>query len=156
MWCGYKINRLKYFLHPCKHSNSERCVVLACALPSIHGYNFKVVQQFGSSLCLKWIMFLFSFGIILSVNVEQCVNLKFCVKLGKSVTETYNLLKKVYGNDSLSRTQVFEWFKRFKEGREEIGNNQRPGHPSTSKQTLTSKMLVKLFEKSSPEHASSC
>jgi len=42
-------------------------------------------------------------------------------------------LKKVYGDEYLSRTQVFEWFKRFKEGREEIGDDQRPGRPSTSK-----------------------
>ena len=55
------------------------------------------------------------------------------MKLGKSVTEAYNLLKKVYGDERLSRTQVFEWFKRFKEGREEIGDDQLPGHPSTSK-----------------------
>jgi len=68
-----------------------------------------------------------------NVNVEQCVNVKFCVKLGKSVTETYELLKKVYGDECLSRTQVFEWFKRFKEGREEIGDDQRPRRPSTSK-----------------------
>ena len=50
---------------------------------------------------------------------------KFCVKLGKSATETYDLLKKVYGDECLSRTQVFEWFKRLKEGREEIGDDQR-------------------------------
>ena len=36
----------------------------------------------------------------------------------------------------LSRTQVFEWFKRFKEGREEIGDSQRPGRPSTSKANI--------------------
>jgi hypothetical protein len=70
---------------------------------------------------------------MLSVNVEQRVNVKFCVKLGKSATETYDLLKKVYGYECLSRTQVFEWFKRFKEGRE--------------KQKLTLKKLVKLFDK---------
>ena len=45
----------------------------------------------------------------------------------------YDLLKKVYGDKCLSRTQVFGWFKRFKEGREEIGDNQRHGCPSTSK-----------------------
>jgi len=78
-------------------------------------------------------MFLFSVGIMLSVNVEQCVNVKFCVKLGKSATEMYDLLKKVYGDECLSCTQVFKWFKRFKEGREEIRDNQRPGCPSTSK-----------------------
>ena len=78
-------------------------------------------------------MFLFSIGIMLSVNVEQRVNVEFCVRLGKSIAETYDLLKKVYGDECLSRTQVFEWFKRFKEGREEIGDDQCPGCPSTSK-----------------------
>jgi len=43
-----------------------------------------------------------------SVNVEQRVNVKFCVKLEKSATETYNLLKKVYGVKCLSHTQVFK------------------------------------------------
>ena len=70
---------------------------------------------------------------MLSVNVEQRINVKFCVKLGKSAAETYDLLKKVYGDECLSRTLVFEWFKRLKEGREEIGDDQLPGHPSTSK-----------------------
>jgi len=42
---------------------------------------------------------------------------KFCVKLGKSAIEMYNLFKEVYGDKCLSRTQVFEWFKRFKDGR---------------------------------------
>jgi len=51
---------------------------------------------------------------MLSVNVEQHVNVKFCVKLGKSATETYDFFKKVYGDDCLYRTQVFEWFERFK------------------------------------------
>jgi len=70
---------------------------------------------------------------MLSVNVEQRINVKFCVKLGKSATETYDLLKKVYGFECLSCTQVFEWFKRFKEGREENGDDQHPTCPSTSK-----------------------
>jgi len=47
---------------------------------------------------------------MLSVNVKQCVNVIFCVKLGKSATEVYDLLKKVYDDKCLSRTQVFEWF----------------------------------------------
>jgi len=119
--CSYKITGLNYFLLPCKLGNSERCVVLACASPP-----FRVTisrscgKQFGSSLCLKWIVFFFSVGIMSSVNMEQCVNVKFCVKLGKFTTETYNLLKKVYGDECLSHTQVFKWFKRFKKGREEI------------------------------------
>ena len=120
---------------------------MACAVPSIHGYNFKVALQFGSSLYLKWIVFLFSVGITLSVNVEQRVNVKFCVKLGKSATETYDLLKKVYGDECLSRTQVFKWFKGLKrEGKrsETISALVVPAH---QKQTLTLKKSVKLFHK---------
>jgi hypothetical protein len=57
---------------------------------------------------------------MLSVKVEQSVNVKFLAKLGKFATETYGLLMEVYGVEYLSRTQVFEWFKRYREGRGEI------------------------------------
>jgi transposase len=32
----------------------------------------------------------------------------------------------------MSRTQCYEWFKRFKEGRTSVGEDPRPGRPSTS------------------------
>jgi hypothetical protein len=57
---------------------------------------------------------------MLSGKVEQRVNVKFLAKLGKFTIETNSLLKKVYGDECLSHTQVFKWFKRFKEGRGEI------------------------------------
>ncbi|KAJ8952423.1 hypothetical protein NQ318_014515 [Aromia moschata] len=69
---------------------------------------------------------------MLSVQMEQRVNLKFLVKLGKTFTEAYAMLK-VYGNECLSRTQVFERFKRFKEGRDTTEDDSRPGGPSSSK-----------------------
>jgi len=59
----------------------------------------------------------------------------------------YDLLKKVYGDECHYRTQVFEWFKRFKKGREEIGDDQRPGRPSTSKTDANIERSVKLFDK---------
>ena len=66
---------------------------------------------------------------MLSANVQQRVNIKFLTKLGKSATETYNLLTEVYGDQCLSRTQVFE----FKEGREYVGDDPKSGRPSTAK-----------------------
>jgi hypothetical protein len=45
----------------------------------------------------------------------------------------YGLLKEVYGDECLSCTQVFEWFKRFKEGRGETEDDPCPGRPCTSK-----------------------
>ncbi|MBZ5797537.1 hypothetical protein K8353_46760 [Burkholderia contaminans] len=73
--------------------------------------------------------------------MEQWVNLKFLVKLGKSFTEGYAMLKEVQGKECLSHTQVFEWFKRFKEGRETTEDDPRPGRPSTSK---TDENIVKI------------
>jgi len=42
-------------------------------------------------------------------------------------------LTEVYGDQCLSRTQVFEWFKKFMEGREDVGNDPNSGRPSTAK-----------------------
>ena len=39
---------------------------------------------------------------------EQRINLKFLVKLKKTPTECYKLLQEAYGDNSLSRTRVFE------------------------------------------------
>lgn len=63
---------------------------------------------------------------------EQRCNVKFCVKLGQTFTETFQLLKQAYGDDALSRTQCYEWFLRFKSGRQSIEDDPRPGRPSTS------------------------
>jgi hypothetical protein len=67
---------------------------------------------------------------MLTVKVEQRVNVKL---LGKSATQMYNLSVEAYCDECLSRTQVFEWFTRFKEGRGEIKDNPCPGQPCTSK-----------------------
>jgi hypothetical protein len=72
-------------------------------------------------------MYLSSIRIMISVKVQQGVNVKFLAKLGKSAIEMYNLLMKVYGDELLSCTQVLEWFKRFKEGRGETEDNPCPG-----------------------------
>jgi hypothetical protein len=93
------------------------------------------------------IVFLFSVGNLLSVNVKTRASVKFCVKLGKSATQTYDLLNKIYGDECLTGTQVFEWFKRFIEGREEIGDDQRPGRLSTSKTKNNNKKSLKFFYK---------
>ena len=47
--------------------------------------------------------------------------------------ESIKLLKDVYGDNLMSRSRVFEWHKRFSEGREEVEDVKHPGYPSTSK-----------------------
>jgi hypothetical protein len=49
-------------------------------------------------------------------KIEQCVCIKFCVKLGKSATDTLEMLHETFGEHSLSQTAVFEWHSRFKAG----------------------------------------
>jgi hypothetical protein len=49
-------------------------------------------------------------------KIEQCVFIKFCMKLGKSITEPPEMLCEVFGEHTLSRTAVFEWHSRFKAG----------------------------------------
>ena len=65
-------------------------------------------------------------------TVEQRYAVKFCVKLGKSASETLELIKQAYGDDALSHTRVFEWHKMFKEGRDHVEDEHHVGRPSTA------------------------
>ena len=67
------------------------------------------------------------------MSVEQWINLKFLVHLGKTPTETLKLLPEVYGDDTMSRTRLFEWHRRFKEGGEQVEDDHTSGRPSTSR-----------------------
>jgi transposase len=63
--------------------------------------------------------------------LEQCINTKFCEKLGKSARETLQMLTEPYGTDTMKKSSVFEWHKRFKEGREDVKDDERTGRPKT-------------------------
>ena len=39
------------------------------------------------------------------------------------------MMKKVYGDDCLSRGRIHKWFKRFQEGHEAMEDNERSGRP---------------------------
>ena len=53
----------------------------------------------------------------MDVKKEQRVAIKFCCKVDFSATKTVELTQKVYGVAALSRRKIFEWHKRFREGR---------------------------------------
>ena len=50
-------------------------------------------------------------------STEQRICIKFCFKIRKAAMETYRLLQQAHSEDAMGRTQVFDWFRRFKEGR---------------------------------------
>ena len=77
------------------------------------------------------------FFLVRKMSIEQQINLKFLVCLGKISTELLKLLQGIYGDDTMSRTRLFKWHSRFKEGREEVEDDYRSGRPSTSRTDKT-------------------
>jgi transposase len=42
------------------------------------------------------------------------------------------MLQKAYGESAMIKTSVYEWYKRFHDGREDVEDDERSGRPSTS------------------------
>nr|XP_012140868.1 PREDICTED: putative uncharacterized protein FLJ37770 [Megachile rotundata] len=76
-------------------------------------------------------------------SLEQRIAIKFCVKLGKTATETVAIIKSAYKEDALSDQQVFRWHKAFLKGREEVDDEDRAGRPST---TTTADNVTRMRE----------
>ena len=60
-------------------------------------------------------------------TLEEQYAIKLCFKLGKNATETYRMLQTAFRPSCMNRTSVFEWHKRFKEGRESVKDDERCG-----------------------------
>ena len=71
-------------------------------------------------------------------NLEERYALKFCFKLGKNATETYGMLQTAFRHSCMNRASVFEWHKRFKEGRESVRDDERRGR---SKEVNTPELI---------------
>jgi len=83
---------------------------------------------------------------------QQRINIKFCFKIGKNATEMLELFKIAYGDNCLSKTQVFEWHRRFKAGREDVNDDERADQPSgviTEENIEKERDFVKVSKKSS-------
>jgi len=82
--------------------------------------------------CLCIVVFCNLVTFAMQENIEQRYDIKFCVKLKKSATETFVSLTEAYGDATLLRTMVFKWHKAFKEGRENVEDDPRSGRPNSS------------------------
>jgi hypothetical protein len=80
-------------------------------------------------------------------KIEKRVCIKFCVKLGKSAIETLEMLRKAFGEHSLSRTAASEWHSRLKADRVSAEDDKSSGRPSTSKTTENVEKIRKLIHK---------
>ena len=60
-------------------------------------------------------------------TLEEWYAIKLCFKLGKNATEMYGMLQTAFRPSCMNRASVFEWHKRFKEGRESVRDDERCG-----------------------------
>ena len=73
-----------------------------------------------------------------SDTLEERYAIKLCFKLVKNATETYGMLQTAFGASFINRASVFEWHKRFKEGRESVMDDERCGR---SKEVNTPELI---------------
>ena len=71
-------------------------------------------------------------------TLEERYAIKFCFKLGKYATETYEMLQTAFRPSCMNRASVFEWHKRFKEDRESVRDDERCGR---SKEVNTPELI---------------
>ena len=62
-----------------------------------------------------------------SDTLEERYAIKFCFKLGKNTTETYGMLQTTFRPFCMNQASVFEYNKRFKEGRKSVRGDERCG-----------------------------
>ena len=75
-------------------------------------------------------------------TLEKRYAIKLCFKLGKNTTETYGMLQTAFQPSCMNRSSVFEWHKRFKEGREFVRDDERCGR---SKEVNTPELIGQRF-----------
>jgi len=77
---------------------------------------------------------------------EQCAAAGLCFLPGKTGTETLEMWKTAYKGDALRKTQVFEWFSRFKSGEMSIDDQARSGRLSMAQNVKNVKNVKKTSE----------
>jgi hypothetical protein len=67
------------------------------------------------------------------LSMEQRLAMKFCFKDGKCVTETLQMVNAAYGDQALSRLNIFRWWGRFRDEREDIEEDPSSGQSTVSR-----------------------
>ena len=102
-WLGCVCNK-SWHVRTCLSNSWHKLQVAAFAQLAVVGC--------GSNTCV-YVIAIFT----MCESTEQRICIKFCSKIGKTAPETYQWLQQAYGEDAMGLTQVFDWFRRFKEGR---------------------------------------
>jgi hypothetical protein len=74
------------------------------------------------------------------VERQRCA-IEFCVRLGRSGSETLQFSHQAYGDDALRRSAVFKWWKSFRDGETNMKDEPRSDQEV---KTACSTILLKL------------
>jgi hypothetical protein len=66
-------------------------------------------------------------------NLDQQLNISFCVKIGKSASESLVQLTLAYGGYGMSTLSGFEWHRWFMGGLEDVQGDPRSGQPKVQR-----------------------
>ena len=74
-------------------------------------------------------------------SLEERYAIKLCFKLEKKATETYGMLQTAFEASCMNQASIFEWHKRFKEGRVSERDDERCGR---SKEVRTLELIGQI------------
>jgi hypothetical protein len=103
----------------------------------------KPTDVFISARVSEFWLFCVSANIEMADVKEQGICIKFCFQLNKTAAETHLMPKEAFGDQALNQVRTFEWFKRFKDGRESVEDATHAGRPATC---TTPEMIAKVRE----------
>ena len=82
-------------------------------------------------LCFSGSAILFTAG--MTDFKEQIICIKFfSILKKKTAAETHRMLQEASGDNAMNQSKTFLWYKRFKDGRTSVDDDERPGSSSTS------------------------
>ena len=82
--------------------------------------------------------------------MEQRLAIKFCFKAGKSAMDTLQMVNAAYGDQALTLSNVFRWYGRFRDGREDIEDDRRSGRPTECRSDNNVEKISIVASKPSP------
>ncbi|XP_052806297.1 protein GVQW3-like [Mya arenaria] len=79
-----------------------------------------------------------------SDRIEARAVIKFCSELWKTPTQTYKMIQTTSVKNSVSRSLVFEWHRRFRDGRESLEDDEGRGRKKKYGATLVTSIADAL------------
>ena len=137
----FLVQAFKIVVDSCKF-NTLLLYILWDDLPifRISGLNEQLQQQLEYTLlkpdCHSWWISKMQSG--REDTLEEQYAIKLCFKLRKNAIKTYGMLQTAFRPSCMNWGSVFEWHKRFKEGRESVRDDERCGR---SKEVNTPELI---------------